>query len=247
MAVNSRLFMEIGFVNDSFQAIDKTPYERWINEGYLDNEHEHLVLQRIVQIIDGDDNQLVGFDMKQADTVEKLRDPYEKKELINGLYYYQKILIPSEEHVTTSNVKLYFDSNLLVHYEDTDEGVSKIYNPKSDFDEIYEVLRDEYPDNCFYFDDYAFTIYSLVECYILTERERINNYLKNNCRAKCNNGISDLDTRADILMAAIYVLRDLIEKKDFFEAQRILNGLNTCGNLCKKYTKTLKGCGCGKS
>ena len=41
------------------------------------------------------------------------------------------------------------------------------------------------------------------------------------------------------------VIRDLMEKGDFFEAQRILNGLNTCGHLCENVKNKLKGCGCG--
>jgi hypothetical protein len=90
-------------------------------------------------------------------------------------------------------------------------------------------------------------MYDVVECYVLTERERINNYLKNNCRGNCSNSTDDLDVRSDILLAAVMVLKNLIEKGDFFEAQRILNGLNTCGNLCKKYSNSLKGCGCGRS
>lgn len=248
MAVDSRLFMELGFIDNNFNAIDKTPYERWIIDGYLDNEHGHMVLQRLVQVIDGGDNQVVdGVSVQIADTVEELRDPYVKENLTNGLYYYQKMLIPSEDHVTPSNERLYYDSNNIVHYIDEDEGTHETFNPLYKFDDIYEILREEYPDNCFYFDDYSLTIYDLVECYVLTEHERINNYLKNNCSGNCGNGKDDLDYKSDILLAAINVINDLIEKGDFFEAQRILNGLNTCGNLCKKYTKNLKGCGCGRS
>ena len=247
MAINSRLFMEVGFVETTFQAVDKTPYERWINDGYLDNEHSHMVLQRLLYIEDGDHNSEVdGVSIKIANTIEELRDPFEKEGLTNGLYYYQKMLIPASDHVTISNERLYYDENLKVHYVDTDLGLERVFDPSIDFDEIYSILRDVYPDNCFYFDDYALTIYDLVKCYLLTERERINNYLRNNCQANCKD-VSDLNARADILLAAITVIRDLIAKEDFFEAQRILNALNTCGGLCKRYNKPLKGCGCGRS
>lgn len=248
MAINSRLFMEIGFVNTTLQAIDKTPYERWINDGYLDNEHEHMVLQRVLKIVDGETPRVIdSVSIKVTNEIEVLRDPFEKENLANGLYYYQKMLIPASDHITTANERLYFDNNNKVHWIDSDSGIDVILDPSSDFDEIYDILRDKYPDNCFYFDDYSFTIYDLVECYILTERERINNYLKNNCQGPCKKGDMDLNAKADILLAAIMVLKDLMKKGDFFEAQRILNGLNTCGNLCKKYTKNLKGCGCGGS
>ena len=245
--MDSRLFMEIGFVNDKFQAIDETPYERWINDGDFDNDHQHMILQRLVSVIDGEDNVVIDtVSINVADSIEELRNPFEKGNMLNGLYYYQKMLIPAADHVSTSNEQLYFDDNLKVHYIDTDAGSDIELDPSSDFDEIYELLRQNYPDNCFYFDDYAFSMYSLVECYVLTERERINNYLKNNCQGKCNN-FSDADTKADILLAAITVIRNLLEKEEFFEAQKILNRLNTCGNLCNKYSKTLKGCGCGRA
>ncbi len=247
MAFDSRLFMEVGFVNSEFQAIDNSPYERWINDGSLDNNHEHLVLQRLLQVVDGDDPTLVGtVSIKATNNVSELRDSFIRPDLTNGLYYYQKMLIPSEDHVSESNERLYFDSNNNIHYVDEDASIHLIYNPTNEFEEIYDILREKYPDNCFYFDDYSFTIYTLVECYILTEREIINNYLKNHCRANCKQN-DDLSLKADILLAAINVINNLIEKQDFFEAQRILNGLNTCNGLCSKFAKNLKGCGCGGS
>ena len=245
MAINSRLFMEVGFVNSEFQAIDKTPYERWINDGYLDNSHEHIVLQRLLKITDGDEPIPVdSISVKVTNDIDELRDAFIRPDLTNGLYYYQKMLIPSEEHITQTNEKLYFDSENMIHYVDSDSDEHLILNPTSNFSEIYDILREKYPDNCFYFDDYSFTIYSLIECYVLLERERINDYLKNNCKENCKKGNED-SLKADILLAAIMVIKDLMDKEDYFEAQRILNGLNTCKGLCSKFVKTLKGCGCG--
>ena len=54
--MDSRLFMEVGFENSTFQAIDRSPYERWINDGYLDDQHPHAKLQRLVSVEDGDNN-----------------------------------------------------------------------------------------------------------------------------------------------------------------------------------------------
>lgn len=183
-----------------------------------------------------------------ADNIETLRNPFEVENLTNGLYYYQKLIIPVGEHITGANEHLYY-ANGKIYYEDVDSETSESYelDNKDDFDEVYDIIRKHYPDNCFYFDDYAFTIYDLIECYVLTERERINNYLKNNCNGNCDKGHTNIDAKVDILLGAIMVLKDLMEKGDYFEAQRILNGLNTCGNLCKKYTKNLKSCGCGRS
>lgn len=247
--MDSRLFMEIGFVNTTFQAVDQSPYERWINDGDFDNNQTHFIAHRVLQINDTNTPTQVGFTSFATTSIEEIRNAYEVDGLTNGLYYYQKLILPVGEHITDADEYLYYGPDGKVHYEDVDTGTSEEYSLSDidDFDEVYNLIRKRYPDNCFYFDDYSFTIYDLIECYVLTERERINNYLKNSCRGNCGKDNSDLNDKVDILLASIMILKDLMEKGDFFEAQRILNGLNTCGNLCKKYTKNLKGCGCGGS
>lgn len=244
--MDSRLFMEVGVQNSTFQAIDKSPYERWINDGHLDNLHSHAKIQRLVSISDAEENTLIDSDLVVASTVEELRNPWEVERLKNGLYYYQKLLLPTQGHVTAANEILWYEvASEKVFYYDNDSQEISIYDPIEDFDDIYSLVRKEYPDNCFYFDDYTFTIYDLVRCYVLAERDRINNYFKNNCKEACNKN-SDLQQRVDILLAAIMVINDLLERGDFFEAQRILNGLNTCGSLCKEFVdQGINSCGCG--
>ena len=246
--MDSRLFMEIGFENTTFQAIDRSPYERWINDGYLDNSHDHVKIQRLISMKDGDDNTSVNFQKTIESTIDGLRNPYQVEHLTNGIYYYQKLLLPTQDHVGVVQKTLWYDvTDNLVHHFNVSTEIEQVYDPENDFDDIYTLVRKEYPDNCFFFDDYSFTIYDLIRCYILTERERINNYLKNNCSGNCSPGPNNLDAKADILLATIMVIKDLIEKGDYFEAQRILNGLNTCGSLCSEFANELKGCGCGGS
>lgn len=247
--MDSRLFMEIGFVNNTFQAIDQTPYERWINDGYFDYEHSHVVIQRLVSVKDGESNRTVDNNIRIADTLDEIRNPFEVPDVENGLYYYQKLILPTQNHLTSANEKLFYcTTNNKVYYVDSDNENNNIVFRKvfDSFDEIYELVRKEGLDNCFYFDDYAFTMYSLIECYVSIERDRINNFLRNNCQAGCEE-YSDLEAKASILLAAIKVIEFLIRKGDFFEAQRILNGLHTCNGLCNKYKHVLKGCGCGRS
>lgn len=238
--------MEIGVENTTFQAVDKTPYERWISDGVLDNDNPHVILQRLIKIKTGDDNSLVSINTKIGTSPDELRDIWLVEDMLDGLYYYQKILIPLDDHTTPSNNTVWYDKEEdKVIYLDTDENVSNTLDPYNDFDDIYEIIRKETPDNCFYFDDYTFTIYSLVECYILSEREKINNYLQNNCKASCSPD-TDLEIKVNILLAAITVLNMLIEKKDYFEALRILNGLSSCSNLCSNfYDDKINKCGCG--
>lgn len=244
--MDSRLFMEIGINNDGdLEVIDQTPYERWINDGEFDAGHQ--VLERII-LNNGDDNpKIIVFSNIFGNTPEALRHSTVYDVPGNGLYHYQKLVIPTYTHSQShENEHLYY-RNGIIYYVDEDAGTSQSWSSLSeDFDEIYSVVVDEKPNNCFHFDDDSFSMYDLLECYVLTEKERIQNYLKNNCSGKCGN-TSDLDERADILLAAVTVIRHLMELGDFFEAQRILNGLDTCGHLCKNVQNKLKGCGCGRT
>lgn len=247
--MDGRLSIEIGFVNDTFQAIDNSSYSEWIDSGHLDGDSTHIIMQRVVAIIDGDNNKIIETSLiNNAATVEDLSNPFTVEGLTNGLYFYQKLIIPTEEHEFSSNEKLYYNTqDGHIYYIDEDHPADNVEygSPLCAFSEIYEVVRNGGLDNCFYFDDYAFTIYDLVQCYVEALREKISDYLKNNCSSCSKNSV--MDSRADILLAAINVINYLLEKKDFFEAQRILNGLASCHGLCKKMNNTLKDCGCGRS
>lgn len=100
--MDSRLFMEIGMENRKFIAIDKSPYERWINDGNLDGNNSHLILQRLLSIKD-DNNNLVHNSSALVTTVNELKNPFEVDGLTNGLYYYQKLIIPTVGHTTNAN------------------------------------------------------------------------------------------------------------------------------------------------
>ena len=214
----------------------------------MDATCNHLVLHRLIQIKSNDDNETIDRDVRIAETIEDLQDPWIVENLKNGRYYYQKLLLPTNTHTPpTSRPYMYYSERygevVIINSDETETRI----DPGTDdgFDQIYDLVNGNLLDNCFLFDDELFNIYSLVQCYLLNERTRINNFLKNNCWGGCS-GTKDLDTKSDILLAAIAVLSDLIEKREFFEAQRILDNLNTCGHLCKDFKETLKGCGCGK-
>lgn len=242
--MDSRLFIEIGINNDGdLEVIDQTPYERWIVDSEFDADHQ--VLERIILNNGDDDPEIVAFSNIHGETPEELRHSTTYDVPGNGLYHYQKLVIPTYAHSEThANENLYY-RNRSVYYIDHDSGITKVWsNLEQDFDEIYEVVTEERLNNCFHFDEDSFSMYNLVECYALVEKQRLQNYIKNKCSKGCNDS-GDLDIKADILLAALMVVRHLVENGDFFEAQRIINGLNTCGNLCEDVKDKLKGCGCG--
>ena len=234
----SRLFMEIG-IDDSgdLYVVDNSPYERWIVESNMDVDH--YIYERVLEYSE-DDEKLIVIAQNISEKVESIEQLRADKTFTlpqDGLYHYQKLIIPDASHSGT--VDCWSDGKDIYL---RDNGEIRII----DFTIAMDVIDDVQTGNAFWFDDYVFSIYNLIKCYVLTEKQRIANWLKNNCKADCNT-ISEINTNADILMAAVTVLTYLIGKGQFVEAYRLLNGLRTCNGLCKDFVDDIKGCGCGKS
>ena len=229
--------MEIG-IDDSGDlfVVDQSPYERWIAEYQMDLGH--VVYERVLEYSEDDDKLIiVGQNISSADSIETLKADKTFTLPSDGLYHYQKIVIPTIDHRGNSDV---FSDGKDIYL--IDGGAAHII----DFTTAFDYVNDVNTGNAFWFDDYVFSIYNLIKCYVLTEKQRIANWLKNNCKADCNT-ISTINTNADILMSAVTVLTYLIGKGQFVEAYRLLNGLRTCNGLCKDFVDDIKGCGCGKS
>ena len=237
--MDSRLLMEIGIDNDgNLLVIDTSPYERWIED--FNEDIHHVVLERVIRYSEDDDKLDIiaeNINIPTSYMGYKVDKTYELPS--DGLYHYQKIIVPTQDHIGDS----------LCYYNTSDENLFFIDNGihiRIDFDTAMDYINDQTTGNAFWFDDYVFSIYNLIKCYVLTEKKRIANWLKNNCKADCD-VISTINTNADILMAAVTVLTYLISKRQFVEAYRLLNGLRTCNGLCQDFTEDIKGCGCGKS
>lgn len=229
--------MEIGINNSGdLYVVDQSPYERWIEDSQLDISH--IVWERVLEYSE-DDEKLIVVDerVSAATTIEQLKG--DKLFILpkDGLYHYQKIIVPTANH--RGNSDCYSDGSELYIIDN-----GEIHT--IDFSTAFDYINDVNTGNSFWFDDYVFNIYNLIKCYVLTEKQRIANWLKNNCKADCNE-ISTINTNADILMAAVTVLNYLISKQQFVEAYRLLNGLRTCNALCRDFIDDIKGCGCGKS
>lgn len=247
--MDSRLFMEIG-INDNgnLYVVDNSPYERWIEE--YEEDIDHVVFERVLKITTDDlDYEVVDEISNPATSINELRADKEFELPEDNYYRYQKMIIPTVEHrgdstcyarqiTVTMNGKDQIDYAIYILENDIPRQV--------DFTEAFDYVNNVNTGNAFWFDDDIFSIYNLIKCYILTEKERLADWLKNNCKANCDK-LSLVNTNADMLMAAVTVLTYLISKRQFLEAFRLLNGLSTCGTLCKDFRNNIKGCGCGKS
>ena len=242
---DSRLFLEIGIEdNNTFVAIDRSPYERWSEDEHLSTD-PHYVFQALytTEHEDIDDRAIASGITLINENFENIRT-WTVEDLSDGLYYYHRFILPNEDHNNNSNEALWYDDvNEKIMFRDKDSEDTRIIN---DWFEAYTIIVTKKPSNCFHFDDYSFSIFALIECYVNIQHDLLMSILKNGCAKDCKVN-SELEFKADLLLAAINVLKDLMEKGDFFEAQRILSSLNTCGELCKNYNKKLNPCGCGDS
>lgn len=195
--------------------IDNTDYSEWATD-----VSNHTVIER-----------LLNYDSKVLKTkVSTLSNEDSYFELIaDGMYVYQRLILPTFGH--EGNSDCYYDDGKI--YLDGNE---------STFEAIWEEKSENL--NVFWFDDVFFSIFNLVKCFILTERDRLNRIFENGCRIQCTD--NPYAANADFLASAIFVLRYLIKQNRYIEAQGLLNRLQTCNGLCKDLKHHLKECGCGE-
>lgn len=92
-------------------------------------------------------------------------------------------------------------------------------------------------------DKSTFCICYINDCFYKLCKELLIS-LTSTCRNKTDDIKSQIYNR-DILWMGINVIKYLIELKQFYEAQRVLEDITQCNGLCKSQTKIIGGSGCG--
>ena len=85
-----------------------------------------------------------------------------------------------------------------------------------------------------------FSICKLRKCTIAQEKLAIEEFLSTCNKRNCNKRSSQQPVR-DVLLISIFVLEHLISQEKYLEAERILESLDSCRNLCGNNIKT---CNC---
>lgn len=265
-----RLDMVIKINGDGdLEVEDTTPYEQWDADGYLgdnwaglnrdngeDPSWKFIVLERIVSE-NSEETKLIGlYGVENANSIPALRHNGVYEVPGNGLYHYQKLIIPYNSSNLINPDKLCYNHTIhkICQYDENNvvkswsvsfgSGDTASLGDPSDFDEIFNLVVDRQYNSCFYYSRDTFSMYDIVECYVMKEQARLKEMLRNGCSGTCTSGSND-DYALDLLLSAMIVIDDLIKKGNYFEAQRIIDSLNTCNNLCKDVKNKLKGCGCG--
>lgn len=147
--------------------------------------------------------------------------------IYNKIYIYNRELEEFQKYIESELVSVPIEEVLAVNAEPpvniTDKTSTIIRSDKNTFCTCYI-------NECFY----------KICKNLLTE-------LPNKCPTKLDLLKVDIYNR-DLIWMAINVIKYLLELKQFYEAQRVLENITFCGNLCKDVmNKSLKGGGCGCS
>lgn len=168
----------------------------------------------------------------------------------DGLYKVSHMIVPTQKWI--ENYKKTFNEDPSVEFKHIyvyDNGNLYKYKfecyTKVDFNELFEVnpisgvalLNSEV---------YTFSICQLEECFINKYKEFLNKLCpKSNC-----NSAEEIKVR-DLIWMGIHTIKYYINLGRYFDAQRILEKLESCNGVCSNlgFNKALgkSGCGCNKS
>lgn len=90
----------------------------------------------------------------------------------------------------------------------------------------------------------TFVICNLTDCYISLSKSILNN-----CNFRCiQDNDEDATFKRDFVWMTLNVIKYLVEKGDYLEAERILEKVNYCGGFCNNTSSSSSsGCNCGRS
>ena len=171
----------------------------------------------------------------------------------DGLYIYHKLIIPTSEYYKAGdlsynvankcfyyNQKLYkSDSNITLDQIDTCEKISN----------VSDMLGLVDSEDVSYYTENFFVLCRLRNCFLQRINLSLLDSVEVDCHLECIKYSKNLIAR-NFMIASLAVLDWLIANKDYDEAKRILNILDSCDDyLCpSEYNSSIMGgCNCGKS
>ena len=175
---------------------------------------------------------------------------------VDGLYEVTHIILPTEvwlQYVLDRDPTALTAYNLIYIYNKAEETFQKYVSNALVDVTVEEVLAvnavppttvTEKTSTIIRSDKNTFCVCYINECFY-----RMCKNLLTTLPGKCQNKLDDVKAmiyNRDIIWMAINVIKYLLELKQFYEAQRILEDITFCGSLCKDVmNKNIKGSGCG--
>ena len=154
----------------------------------------------------------------------------------NELYYYDHNIYKGLKNLTNINIienpEDYYNTIISSEYS---ELITNYYD-------LWEVVVDNPSSQTFSFQKKMFTVCKLQKCLVNLQRKMLENN-------RCYDSNTDLliKNERDFLLCALYVFDYLKDTKNYTEAQRILDNLIACNELCNSDLTINTDCGCGST
>lgn len=175
----------------------------------------------------------------------------------DGTYAYYKLIIPTLELFNDNGTysglyqQLYFDNDKLYYTELSDENTysyAEVIESRTEITSYlnaYDIIEDNRATQSLYCPaKYIFSVCKLQRCLVNLQKELIMRKCQNN---NCED-ISQLLYRRDFLLGALYTLDYLKDINQFSEAQRLLESIASCGELCDDSNIiNYNSCNCGNT
>ena len=199
--------------------------------------------------------------VKVTDVVEHVVDCIDESEIempIDGLYQVSHLIVPTNEwlsYVLDREPTALSVYDRVYIYDTTNEAFAKYVNSELVYVTTDEVLAinanppvdvTEKTSTIIRSDKNTFCMCYINECFYRLCKDLFNNML-----GKCSNRLDDVKTKIynrDFIWMSINVIKYLIELKQFYEAQRVLEDVIQCGGICDRVLRdkpTIGGGGCG--
>lgn len=170
----------------------------------------------------------------------------------DGMYEVTHIILPTQEYIKKWGDTISIRDYANLYYFDEDMNNYKLFDPITKQSKTV-TLDDILNANPCYVNEQGgvtsivkasqntFCLCYLQECFYKLCKDSLSKYC-----GKCANKIHKEDNyNRDIVWMAMNVIKYMIEYEQYYEAQRTLESLTQCGNLCSnKETKEGGGCGC---
>lgn len=245
--MDSRLFIQLSVDPAcNIVAVDRTNYDSWEKD-----ITKHVMLEFLTDL----DGNILNYKLnpiihKRDYMSARFMTAFPLKS--DGTFRYYKLIVPTlfnfeteqggQKYFSTADTYFFYKGKFYYSEKDlkTIDDVASL-TVITDFFILWD-NKEKY--KFLWFDDNVFSICKLERCLVSLQKKIIDNCYTNKCETD-----NDLKYKRDFILDSIFVLKYLISVHNYTEAQRILDNLSSCGNICGDGLNASlnNGCNCGNT
>lgn len=213
-----------------------------ISAGPRKYKYNESITINILQSVDSDNN----YTLEDYSIVPHIDSDISTFEFTkDGLYVVSHIILPTDKYVFSDMTpqSLYYK---LYYYDEESQKIKlddNVISIEDLIDENPEAIVDGLPNSVIRGDKSTFCMCYLNKCFYELSKNLLSSYC-GKCLNKLNAPQQEIFNR-DLIWMSMNVISYLIEDNKLVEAQRILESLQGCGNICKNGpSKNSSNCGC---